>query len=340
VHGWGRGLPFVAGLEWITRRVAAPLCRLDPATLSRWSLGLPDIWDMIIAECRLRPGDVRVDVMGTTVAHGRQRAALVGAATHQQFGRWGAVLNEWASARGALGSAPLLWFEWDRPHGEPVEPLMSIGLSPRLLVAPGATRPPRDPVAQAMVLAELGSALGLVDLAPAVAERIHAWVGATPPGWELLHVASLTPRGRRVLRLTVSIPAWCIVDWLGATRFSILTQRVRGLVAALHDPLARVSIQVELGPEPGSYFALETPEAYVGGPPAEVLLKPLRDAGAPVVRGAAAAIEGALVRGQLETDDGSVDVLGTCYLKFVLLPDERIEAKAYLGVVPCGGPRG
>jgi hypothetical protein len=287
-------------------------------------------WDCVIAERRF-DGDPRVDVMGALCerADGGLPPSLHDGellAGHPIFERW---------RRGGadpIASAPLLWFEWDLPDGQPRTPLASICVSNTILGEHAARRAPAASAASPLLDAAAGALLvGGGDARwGAALRRVTA---ALEPRGELLHIAGLAPRGLTRLRLALHLQAAMIPDWLRAIAWPGDTAELGPLLFRIAAPFTRIGVQIEITPEIGPYLAFEAPELRTEAAAERARgaihhlaeIAPINpDTADDFTRWPGLAV---LRRGDLE-----IPLLRHCYIKLVRSGPRAWSAKGYFGV--------
>ncbi len=288
-------------------------------------------WECVFVERRLDGRDPRVDVMGAVC----ERSGGHGWST-DLFSELLAdhpVLTRWAlTAAAPECAAPLLWFEWDMPDGSPREPLASVCVSNAIVGDRAARRAPTAGPARDRLHGDVAASLltagtrGWRDVLTAVTAPLGA-------RGELLHIASLRPRGMDRLRLALWLDAGAVVPWLRAIGWPGPTDDLPRVLLALAPPFRGIGVQIEVGPGVGPYLAFEAPQVRDRGAARRAL--PTLCALAPIAPEAAADFlhwpGDGLVEAP-EAPEAPVPVVRHVYIKLTRGPADAWSAKGYFGI--------
>jgi len=203
--------------------------------------GALESFEAVVLETPLRPGPLRVDVMG---------AARTGRAPLSDPSRPGVLLP---------AGIPLMWLEWDIPSPSTVVgPLRFYCLSDAILGPYAEQRPPAEREAWGRWAREVVAALA-PDPDPAWCEQTDRLVSALADDGILVHVASLEPRGHRRLRLVFLLRAQHVADWLARVGWPGDVAEIARALEQTVRPSAWVGIQLELSPGLERPLGIELP---------------------------------------------------------------------------------
>lgn len=239
-----------------------PTALVDPVALARvagLAATLPAAFNWAGFECRLHPGDDRVDFGVCIDSRDRGRdtitAALAAGDTLPglEFAR--PLLSAWVDPETPLNRAcPVIWAEWDLPPDAPPRPFAFVCVDPEF---PGNSACP--PVSPA-ILRQLATAtvqhLTAAPADPATLDLLDRCARTLPPPARVLHLAPMPPDRGGGLRVHTSLPVHAVVPWLRALAWpGEFAGAERAL--ALLGGAARVGLQFGLGEQLLPYLGLE-----------------------------------------------------------------------------------
>jgi len=315
-----------------------PPVLVPPESLARiedLSARLPAAFGWAVCECRLGPGDDRVDFLVCASARdgGRERLAATSPeeAARAGLGRVWPFVDEWCREGSLVNEdVPLLWFEHDLPPGPAPDPMIFIFVDPAY---PSAAVPSPS----ALEVRELGArGLSLATgrkLPAATLDTLARCVARLPEDGRPLALCGLSPRGSDEIRLYAAMPAARIRGWLHAIGWPGNLDDAERAVELTDAGEYPTGVNVNVGPAVGPYFGAERYLHFGPDHAAAVrrLVEDLIDLGAcDPDKGEAALGWPGYVKVNLPGAGWLVRVERHLNFKVVCRPDGALEAKAYL----------
>jgi len=317
-----------------------PPALVSPARQARiraLSARLPVAFRWAVFECRLRPGDDRVDflICASKRDGGQARLAALSQeeAARAGLGQAFSFLQAWGREGSSLHrDIPLIWFEHDLPDGRESEPMIFLFVDPAYPSA--AARPPSPREVRDISARGVSLALG-AKLPAATLDTLERCLAHLPADGRALAVCALSPRGADELRLYVGLPPARIRGWLQAIGWPGSLEQVDRAVSLTDAGEYPTGVNINVGATVGPYFGAE--RFLRPGPDEEAAVRRLVER--LIELGACDPEKGAAVLGW--PGQAKIDLPGAGWLvrlerqlnlKVVPGPDGALEAKAYLAL--------
>lgn len=315
---------------WLPPSLLPPAWR---ARIHALAAHLPPAFGWGLFECRLEPGEARVDFMVCAMASDGGRARLADLGRDEIVGARLAAPARFFSAWAREGSPvhagiPLVWLEYDLPPDRDPDPLVSLCVDPGYPTV--ISWPPVAP-ARVRALGAEGLALVLGREPDAAALRtLERCAAKLPAAGRLLHVAMLEPRGTRALRLFASLPVARVTAWLDDVGFPRDVREVEAALGLAGDPGGMIGIHLEVADAVLPYFAAERASGCHDDDVGHGFVERLVQRGVCEPARGEAALRW-VGEATASSPEGVVYVERQLYFKLVPHVDGRLEAKAYLG---------
>jgi hypothetical protein len=325
--------------------------RLPPALVApeplswvrRVASALPEVTSSACLECRLGPGDDRIDFMVCVMADEGRAALAAGSPLLRESAAWSRAFDlgaAWAEPGSILhAQVPFVWLEVDvlGPPPEVPPPFVFFCVQPHFMAGPLGAREPGGPLAARAshdFSALAGNALSLLlghPLAPPVERTLARCFEALPPSGHVLHVAPLDSRGLDGIRLVHFMPKGELLGYLERIGWPGSMRDVGGTLAALYPHTSHVGFHLDVGEEVSPMIGMQV--YHPGADPRwEHPLEWL------CARGVCTADKRAAVLGWPGKEHLTLPhhrwpsiAYRTLEIKVVSRPDAPMEAKVYLG---------
>lgn len=315
---------------------------------------LPDAAVMHYLECRLAPGVARVDYQITSKLSAGSGPIIAGRRPSSDFPpawlaspaweRIQAFFRTWDDEASTLRRfAPIAGLEFDLegPEPDPPVPQVLFCIDPRMDHAFHASlEPPPSDAAVRDAIVNAFSVLRGRSLARASEHALARCFDVLPTGGRIIHLAALIARPGDVIRCVALLPTETVLDYLGRIGWRGPWEAVCEATRRLGRPGAshvKIDVDIDDGVLPKFALAAEfTQDGASGYLHALPFLDELVRMGlcCGYKRDALAGWPG---RGPVEMAGYGWPITLERHMDFKLVvwPDERLEAKAYLGLHPC-----